>query len=193
MVLMNKVTPLNSASTADYTMACVRSLYLFYLTGANVLRHLIIIESPKKFGLDGADDGNERQDELLAKNLAAKESPSIATLYYKTEDAETEAEFGDKFTFSRNYYESRRKAFDYGFENEWVTKDDEEEDDDVEWEYYDEDSKPEFRTSKSGLEVINESEKTLIFLTAPNRIGLKKMNEVNFRQQMDLTKSLKVQ
>ena len=68
------------------------------------------------------------------------------------------------------------------------------------WEYIDEDKiaaeealKPEYVKPDTGPEVINETDKWLIFTTGnrtkiPHQVGIKRLSNVRFKQHMDLSK-----
>ena len=91
------------------------------------------------------------------------------------------------------YYDSRFATHERGGGdfNDWVYEDDscdEDGENGEEWEYWDDNmelSRPDFLKVDEGHEVINESEKILVFATGdiahvPHQIGIKRMQEVRY-------------
>ena len=99
------------------------------------------------------------------------------------------------------YYVTRKSAYEQGLEeNDWVYEDVEvdfdDEEYDVEWEYWDNDQdnqlKPEYVKIDEGHEIINEDDKLLITTTGtstyiPHMIGIKRMSKVRFKKDMAVT------
>ena len=99
------------------------------------------------------------------------------------------------------YYETRKSAYEQGLEeNDWVYEDVEvdfdDEEYDVEWEYWDNDQdnqlKPEYVKIDEGHEIINEDDKLLITTTGtstyvPHMIAIKRMSKVRFKKDMAVT------
>ena len=104
------------------------------------------------------------------------------------------------------YYDSRFATHERGGGdfNDWVYEDDscdEEggENGEEEWEYWDDNmelSRPDFLKVDEGHEVINESEKILVFATGdiahvPHQIGIKRMPEVRYYSRFILSSTPK--
>lgn len=93
-----------------------------------------------------------------------------------------------EFQYDSKYLEARQEAHHRGCGdfNDWVYEDEDE--DDVDWEYWDEEGearRPDFLKIDDGFEVINEADKILVFTTGdlahvPHQVGIKKLAEVRY-------------
>ena len=232
LLLVNKVSFALEQSLNDHTLAGIRTLFRIYNNAGNAVRHLVVANVPKDLGEASPENFSglkllESIDKLIKANIMPNESQALVNLSLERNDLDLvdsvpdidnhyinlipngKFEFSEDildtekpFTFDPIYHQTRKLAFDLGYEeNDWVFDDfsdeDFEDDEEVEWEYYEDnnDFKPDLLKIDEGHEVINEDDKLLIMATGikvciPHMIGIKRMSQIRFRKNMDFSKSL---
>ena len=173
MLLLNKVSFALEQSLNDHTLAGIRTLFRIYNNAGNAVRHLCVANVPKDLGEANPDNFSglkllESIDKLIKCKVMENDTQALVNLSLERNDAdlmdfvpdvdnhyinlipngqfeisEDILDNDEPFTMDKCYYETRKLAFDMGYEeNDWVFDDfsDEQfsdfEDEDVEWEYY---------------------------------------------------------